>query len=149
MVVGVQFMHTCGIAHRDLKLSNVVLMHDDTVAKLIDFGVSAEFDPNDPTPLLSDQVGSPLYVAPEVFQGVKYWGPEVDVWSLGICLFVLATGNEFIDPVTYALEGRIEEMLQWSNVALTDELYGRLLSLSLVLSLYHSLSVSLSLTHHP
>jgi serine/threonine protein kinase len=61
----------------------------DRVLKLIDFGVS-QMIPND-THLLSTAVGTPLYMAPEILQGVKY-GEMVDWWSIGVILYVLLCG---------------------------------------------------------
>eukprot|EP00271_Cylindrocystis_brebissonii_P021723 TRINITY_DN7933_c0_g1_i1.p1 TRINITY_DN7933_c0_g1~~TRINITY_DN7933_c0_g1_i1.p1 ORF type:complete len:193 (+),score=34.91 TRINITY_DN7933_c0_g1_i1:131-709(+) len=82
--------HALNIMHRDLKPENILLVNkdDDTVVKIIDFGVAAIFRPGQP---ITETVGTPNYLAPEVLEG-KY-GPECDVWSAGIVLFILLSGG--------------------------------------------------------
>lgn len=58
--------------------------------KIADFGFSNQFSPDGQ---LDTFCGSPPYAAPELFQGRKYTGPEVDVWSLGVILYVVCTGS--------------------------------------------------------
>jgi len=96
LLAGVEHCHSRGVAHRDLKLENVLLTRDGTV-KVIDFGLShiyakgadGEFDRSTP---LREMCGSKSYAAPEVLNGSGYDGFGADVWSLGVCLFAMLSG---------------------------------------------------------
>ncbi|KAJ1539857.1 Map microtubule affinity-regulating kinase, partial [Cladochytrium tenue] len=88
IVDAVTYCHRRRVVHRDLKAENLLLDADLNI-KIADFGFSNHFDPDSK---LSTFCGSPPYAAPELFQGRQYTGPEVDVWSLGVILFVLVTG---------------------------------------------------------
>ena len=118
-VVGaVEFLHTQRIAHRDLKLENVLISASGT-CKLADFGLAHEyvgevdFGLTDEhvgeaeCEVLYDVCGSKSYVAPEVLLNLGYNGYSADVWSLGICLFAMLTGffpftEAAVDNVYYA-----------------------------------------------
>ncbi|KAG6610063.1 CAMK/CAMKL protein kinase [Phytophthora cinnamomi] len=83
---GMSFLHTIGVAHRDLSLENVLLK--DGQVKICDFGLSAAA-----SQFSSDLVGKFYYMAPEVTQGAVYDPKGADVWSLGVLLFILLTGS--------------------------------------------------------
>uniref|UniRef100_A0A1D1YA88 non-specific serine/threonine protein kinase n=1 Tax=Anthurium amnicola TaxID=1678845 RepID=A0A1D1YA88_9ARAE len=89
-IVGVvEACHSLGVMHRDLKPENFLFVNEDEDAalKATDFGLSVFYKPGD---TFSDVVGSPYYVAPEVLR--KYYGPEADVWSAGVILYILLSG---------------------------------------------------------
>ncbi|KAK9271434.1 hypothetical protein L1049_027025 [Liquidambar formosana] len=89
-IVGVvEACHSLGVMHRDLKPENFLFDTPDEDAKLkaTDFGLSVFYKPGE---AFCDVVGSPYYVAPEVL--CKHYGPEVDVWSAGVILYILLSG---------------------------------------------------------
>lgn len=98
VVRNLSFSSSCGlpagIVHRDLKLENMVMLNerDDSPVKIADFGLSKFFSGET---VLSTMCGSPQYVAPEVLgvgDGLKEYSPAVDMWSVGVILFILLSG---------------------------------------------------------
>ncbi|XP_041325330.1 MAP/microtubule affinity-regulating kinase 4-like, partial [Pyrgilauda ruficollis] len=89
IVSAVHYCHQKNIVHRDLKAENLLLDADANI-KIADFGFSNEFSRGSK---LDTFCGSPPYAAPELFQGKKYDGPEVDIWSLGVILYTLVSGS--------------------------------------------------------
>ncbi|GAB2295788.1 Calcium-dependent protein kinase 25, variant 2 [Dionaea muscipula] len=85
----VEACHSLGVMHRDLKPENFLFVNEkeDSPLKTIDFGLSIFFKPGD---IFNDVVGSPYYVAPEVLR--KRYGPEADVWSAGVIIYILLSG---------------------------------------------------------
>jgi calcium-dependent protein kinase len=94
-LLALQYMHSMGITHRDLKPENMLLEDDSAEArvKLTDFGLSHMLD--DQSALMTDPVGTPGYVAPEVLTTQKNGGYDcqVDVWSMGVILYILLCGS--------------------------------------------------------
>ncbi|XP_062329939.1 serine/threonine-protein kinase SIK3 homolog isoform X1 [Osmerus eperlanus] len=88
IVAAVHFCHCRNIVHRDLKAENLLLDHNLNI-KIADFGFSNLFARGQ---LLKTWCGSPPYAAPELFEGKEYDGPKVDIWSLGVVLYVLVCG---------------------------------------------------------
>lgn len=104
LVSAVQYCHSMGVVHRDLKAENVLLDKDMNI-KLADFGFSNRYEEGNP---LTTWCGSPPYAAPEVFQGLEYDGPKADIWSLGVVLYALVCGAlPFNGDTLLELKGRV------------------------------------------
>eukprot|EP00013_Stygamoeba_regulata_P007045 CAMPEP_0177640644 /NCGR_PEP_ID=MMETSP0447-20121125/6651_1 /TAXON_ID=0 /ORGANISM="Stygamoeba regulata, Strain BSH-02190019" /LENGTH=858 /DNA_ID=CAMNT_0019142725 /DNA_START=339 /DNA_END=2915 /DNA_ORIENTATION=- len=89
MVSAMVYCHAHFVVHRDLKPENIFLDETQKQIKIGDFGFSRPFDPRQ---ALETACGSLFYAAPEIIKGVRYQGPEADVWSLGIILYVMVSG---------------------------------------------------------
>ena len=88
--------------HRDLKPENFLFANgdEDSALRAIDFGLSVTFSPGE---RFSEVVGSPYYMAPEVLR--RNYGPEADVWSSGVILYILICGRypPFASVITHLL----------------------------------------------
>lgn len=121
MAFAVSYLHEIDTVHRDVKLDNFLLQNWSNDARIVlaDFGLSQRLRRDD---VLSHPCGTLGYTAPEVVQG-KVYSPNCDVWSLGICLFIMLAGfppfegdnetelRDLIIAGEYSMEGR-----EWSKV---------------------------------
>ncbi|KAJ2850095.1 MAP/microtubule affinity-regulating kinase 4 [Coemansia brasiliensis] len=89
IVSAMDYTHRNCIIHRDLKMENIMLDHEGRI-RIIDFGFANTFEWDKQ---LDTFCGSPFYAAPEMVNGIKYTGPEVDIWSMGVILFFLLCGR--------------------------------------------------------
>ena len=89
IVTAIQYCHKLHVVHRDLKPENVVFFEKLGMVKLTDFGFSNKFDPGQ---RLLTSCGSLAYSAPEILLGDAYDAPAVDIWSLGVILYMLVCG---------------------------------------------------------
>jgi serine/threonine protein kinase len=87
MATAIYYLHSFGVAHRDLKPENILMDSDGETAdlKIVDFGLSKIIGPNESS---LDPFGTLSYVAPEVLLQKPY-GKEVDLWSLGVIVYLL------------------------------------------------------------
>ena len=86
----IQYLHSFGIVHRDLKLENIMMSNtkDDAVPKVVDFGLAKMLGPSEKA---DEPFGTLGYVAPEVLQKQPY-SSSCDLWSLGCILYALLCG---------------------------------------------------------
>ncbi|XP_057269279.1 SNF-related serine/threonine-protein kinase [Pezoporus wallicus] len=90
IVHAISYCHKLHVVHRDLKPENVVFFEKQGLVKLTDFGFSNKFQPGKK---LTTSCGSLAYSAPEILLGDEYDAPAVDIWSLGVILFMLVCGQ--------------------------------------------------------
>ncbi|KAJ8607299.1 hypothetical protein MRB53_040397 [Persea americana] len=102
------YCHRNSIVHRDLKIENILISKTGDI-KIIDFGLSNLFSPKSQ---LKTFCGSLYFAAPELLNAKLYTGPEVDVWSFGIVLYVLVCGKvPFDDQSMPQLHAKIKKGL--------------------------------------
>ncbi|CAO3614260.1 unnamed protein product [Cunninghamella echinulata] len=92
MILGIEYLHNNDIAHRDIKPDNLLLSNDD-VLKIVDFGVSEIFVKGNDK--LKKSAGSPAFMAPELCraQHGEISGKAADIWSMGVTLYCLVYGH--------------------------------------------------------
>lgn len=90
---GLQYMHGRGVVHRDIKPANLMVNVDGTL-KISDFGVAEFLNEYNPDDNVSRTSGSPVFQAPEIARGDHdYSGSKVDVWALGVTVYMLLSGK--------------------------------------------------------
>ena len=91
IVSGLAYLHHSKlIVHRDIKLDNILLDANGKI-KICDFGVSKQVKSGDEK--MTEQCGTPAYIAPEILRDKGYDGFKVDVWSAGVCLYAMLIGT--------------------------------------------------------
>lgn len=91
LILGVKYLHSFGIVHRDLKLENVMMsdVSNSAIPKIVDFGLSKIIGPNEKS---REPFGTVGYVAPEVLRQKPY-SFSCDVWSIGCIMYALISGS--------------------------------------------------------
>ena len=90
IIEGALAIHNTGVLHRDFKLDNILLNSDKSHIKICDFGVSRVMRRGQK---VSEQCGTPAYIAPEIIADHGYEGFYSDIWSLGVCLYAMVSGS--------------------------------------------------------
>ncbi len=96
IIKGMKYLHSASVIHRDLKPSNI-LVNSDCHIKICDFGLARSLvaDEADKDVILTEEVATRWYRAPEVLLGSKNYGESADVWSIGCILAEILTGKPF------------------------------------------------------
>ncbi|RCI04380.1 serine/threonine-protein kinase KIN2 [Rhizopus stolonifer] len=137
------YCHRNSIVHRDLKIENILISQSGNI-KIIDFGLSNLFSPRSS---LSTFCGSLYFAAPELLNAKNYTGPEVDIWSFGVVLYVLVCGKvPFDDQNMAALHEKIKRgVVEYPSHLSTD--CKSVLSRMLVINPTHRATVSEVMIH--
>ena len=89
LIEGLKYIHKKNIIHRDIKLDNILIDTTNTV-KICDFGVSRKIQKGEK---IYERCGTPAYIAPEIYKKIGYTGFQSDVWSAGVTLYYILSGN--------------------------------------------------------
>jgi calcium-dependent protein kinase len=121
MLLALNYIHSHGIVHRDIKLENFVYdKKDSSHLKLIDFGFSKMWNPAEQQPM-NKSLGTLSYVAPEVLN--KCYTSQCDLWSLGVIGFILLSGYLPFSGTDAAQKRNIRkgnfamEVDKWDNIS--------------------------------
>ncbi|MEM7535291.1 MAG: protein kinase, partial [Chloroflexota bacterium] len=95
------YLHRRGVLHRDLKPANVLVQDD--VVRVLDFGLATTAERTS-----SSSGGTPLYMAPELFEGVDY-SRQADLFAVGILITEMVTGKHPFGPVDFSFLDRVAE----------------------------------------
>ncbi|CCD68552.1 non-specific serine/threonine protein kinase [Caenorhabditis elegans] len=90
LVNGLKFLHCRDVAHRDIKPENLMLTHSGHL-KIADFGLATWYRYKGAELIFEQRCGSVEYVAPEIYTGAQYRGPQIDIWSAGVVLLAMLT----------------------------------------------------------
>eukprot|EP01102_Stenamoeba_stenopodia_P015656 TRINITY_DN535_c0_g2_i1.p1 TRINITY_DN535_c0_g2~~TRINITY_DN535_c0_g2_i1.p1 ORF type:complete len:355 (-),score=68.63 TRINITY_DN535_c0_g2_i1:278-1342(-) len=112
LVQAVEYAHEKGFVHRDIKPENLLLSATGVV-KLSDWGLAQRWSPD--VYVNGEPLGSVPYLSPELALRQPYVGPEVDVWSMGVTLYVLASGGR------HPFRGTTKEEVVQSVLATSDD----------------------------
>ena len=116
ILLGLQYIHSLNVAHRDLKPQNILIDKFDRI-KICDFGLSRHFDKKEGF-LTKTPCGSPCYVSPECISGCSYNAEKSDLWSCGVILYIMVTG---ISPWTERSKPKLFEQIREGDFQLPSD----------------------------
>ncbi|PSC73989.1 CAMK CAMK1 kinase [Micractinium conductrix] len=120
IIQAIKYLHSRGIVHRDLKLENLLLVRKGDIShiKIADFGLARRYMGS---LAMTTVCGTPQYVAPEIIKGgPASYGPECDLWSAGVILFILLGGYP---PFYDESEPRLFEKIRKGRFDFNDEVW--------------------------
>jgi serine/threonine protein kinase len=115
VILGIGYIHTKSILHRDIKLDNILLDGKGNV-KIADFGVSKLVKKDE---VMREQCGTPAYIAPEIIKDKGYTGFKADIWSAGVVLYALLYGTV---PFKANNMGDLHKLIMKARYNLKDEI---------------------------
>ena len=115
MISALHYLHSKCIAHRDIKLENVMLDTNRNV-KLIDFGFSTQIQNTQKVKLFC---GTPSYMAPEIVQKQEFCGPPADIYAAGVLLFAFFCG---CFPFKGANDKELYKKISTADLSLPDHI---------------------------
>jgi len=92
LMAGLEYLHKKGVSHRDIKPENLLLTEND-VLKISDFGMATVFRHQGRERLLERRCGTMPYIAPEILVRSQYNAEPADIWSCGVVLVAMLTGE--------------------------------------------------------
>jgi serine/threonine protein kinase len=110
----VYHMHSRNIVHRDLQLANLCLTAGDDI-RICDYGLGQFFAPEQK---FTGFRGNSMYALPDSLLGNEFYGPDVDIWSLGCCLYKMLTGYLPFRGAEQAINGQF--MIPLSELELSE-----------------------------
>ncbi len=112
VISGLQYIHSLGVIHRDIKLENIIVNRNNMV-KIIDYDFLVQIGDN------IDYSGTPFYIAPEIIQGL-HTSEKADIWSLGVTIYTILVGDYPFDS-----ENDLELFMKIENNNLNEYLIPR------------------------
>ena len=125
LLSGLHHIHQSSVIHRDIKLENVFLNQDRTKAVIGDFGLSNLWSPGRN---LKTRCGSAEYAAPELLDKRQQYGPSIDIWSSGVVLFAMVTGE--LPFNAEESRGKVTKLFEQIKLGLCEDHFRRLDSVS-------------------
>lgn len=107
-------IHKANVIHRDIKPANIMIDKNNGRAILIDFGLARDMA-DEKSLTMSGVIGTPAYIAPEIFSRKKDIGPEADIYSFGIMLYEMLAGEKPFEG-----ENQLELIYESLNIAIPD-----------------------------